>query len=61
MSAGHIHGPSFDCLVNGLVAFGGGVDSSLVVVPRDRFGRLAVAQLGQGAPFGGVVLAAVLD
>ncbi len=37
------------------------MDAALAVVPGDRFGHFAVAQLGQGPAFAGVALAAVLD
>ncbi len=60
VAGSHIGGPSVHGLLQGVVAFNGGVDPALMVVPGHSLANLPVAQLGQGATLRLVVLAAVL-
>ncbi len=61
VSAGaDIGGPGVHSLLEGSVSVGHGVDSAVAVVPGDRGGHVAVAQLGQRVAFSRIVLAAVL-
>src|SRR5262249_21910194 len=60
MSGRDVGSPGVDGFLEGDVPLGCRVQPALTRVPRDGFGDATSPQLGQGATFGRVVLAAVL-
>jgi hypothetical protein len=59
VAGGHVGGPGVHGLLQGVVAFGHGMNAALGVVPGDRLGDVAGAQLRQRATLRHVVLVAV--